>query len=50
MRPIDVYQRQPSTGLAKPGESKYQRPQSSAVDLADVLNLILFNMILTLPD
>ena len=39
MRPIEVYQRQPSTGLAQPGESKYQRPQSSAVNLADVLEI-----------
>src|ERR1017187_3249308 len=39
MRPIDVGQRQLSTSLAQPGESKYQRPQSGAVNVADVFEI-----------
>src|ERR1051325_6058646 len=39
MRPIEIYQSQSSTRLAQPGKSKYQRPQSSAVNLADVLEI-----------
>ena len=36
---LEVYQRRPPTGLAQPGESKYQRPQSGAVNLADVFEI-----------
>ena len=33
------YEHQPSTCLAQPGESKYQRSQSSAIDFADVVEI-----------
>ena len=39
MRPIDVQQRQPSTGVAQPGESEYQGAQCSAIDTSLRFNL-----------
>ena len=39
MRLVDVYERQPSTGFAQPGEAKYQRPQSGAVNVSDLLEI-----------
>lgn len=39
VRSIHVEERQPSTSLAQPGEPKYQRSQSSAVNVADVFEV-----------